>query len=157
MHGRINLHGHPARIDALEFFVDFQDAAELQVERRRRDVRQIEIDAQAVLLDAQALGGADVEDFARGDVARHQVAVFRIALFEKVVSLGFGDLAGQAPILWFARDPQASAFAAGAFAHQAQLVGAGDGGGMDLDEFGVAVFGPRLEGAAGRVAGADHR
>ena len=55
MDGREDLHRHVARIDALELLVDLENAAELVIERRARNVRQVEIDAQPVLLDAQAL------------------------------------------------------------------------------------------------------
>ena len=41
-----------------------------------------EIDAVLVGLNAESLFGADLEDLARGDVARHQVAVFGITLFK---------------------------------------------------------------------------
>ena len=91
MDGGEDLHRHVARIDALELLVDLQNAAQLPVEHLARNVRQVEIHAQPVLLDAQPFVGADVEDLARGDVARHQVAVLRIALFEEVVALGFGN------------------------------------------------------------------
>ena len=92
--GREDLHRHVARVDALEFLVDFQDAAQLAVELVARNVRQVEIHAQPVLLDAQPLVDADVEDLARGDVARHEVAVLRIALFEEVVPLALGNRRG---------------------------------------------------------------
>ncbi len=53
------------------------------------------------------------------------------------------------------RDPDAAAFAAGRFGHEAELVFAGDGGGVDLDEFAVGVVGALLvEGGLGG-AGAD--
>ncbi len=155
--GREDLHRHVARIDALELLVDLQDAAELAVELLARDVRQVEVDALPVRLDAQALVDADVEDLARGDVARHEVAVLRVALFEEVVALGLGNLARRPRVLRLARHPDAAPFAAGRFAHQPQLVGAGDGGGVDLDELAVGVLDAGLDGAAGGAAGADHR
>ena len=110
-----------------------------------RDVRHVEIHAQPVLLDAQSFVRADVENLARGDVARHQVAVLRIALFEEVVALGFGNLLRRARVVRLARHPHAAPFAAGAFAHQPQLVGAGNGRRMHLDELAVAVFGSGAE------------
>ena len=45
-----------------------------------------------------------------------------------------------ARILRLARHPHAAPFAAGRFAHQPQLVGAGNGRGMDLDELAVGVL-----------------
>ena len=123
----------------------------------RRNVRQVEVHAQPIFLDAQSFVHADVEDLSRGDIARHQVAVLRIALFQEVVALVLGNLLGLAGVLRLARHPHPAAFAASAFAHQSELVGAGNGGRMDLDELGVAVFRAGLEGAAGGAAGADHR
>ncbi len=155
--GGEDFHRHFARVDALELFVDFQNAAELQVECVSRDVRQVEIDAQPVALDAQVLVRADVEDFARGNVAGHEVAILRIALFEEVIPLGLGNLLGRARILRLTRHPHTASLAAGAFAHQPQLVGSGNGRGVHLDELGIAVLGSRLVGAAGGAAGADHR
>ena len=57
------------------------------------DVAQVEID-HVPAADAELHFGADLEDFAGGDVARDEVAVFGIALFEEVESLGFGDVVG---------------------------------------------------------------
>ena len=87
MDGGENFHRHFARIDALELFVNAQNAAELFIEHVARNVRQVEIHGQSILLDAQSFVGADVENLARGNIARHQIAVFRISLFEEVVSL----------------------------------------------------------------------
>ena len=137
-----------ARVDALEFFVNFQDAAQLLVERGARDVRQIEIDAQPVAFDAQALVGADVEDLACGDVAGHEIAVFRVAFFKEIVAIGLGNLPRIAWVLRLARHPHPASFATSAFAHQPQLVGAGYGRGMDLDEFAVAILRAGLKRAA---------
>ena len=103
-----------------------------------------------VLLDAQPLADADVEDLARGDVARHEVAVGRVALFEEIISLAFGNLLRRAGVLRLARHPNPPPFAADALADQPQLVGAGNGRGMDLDELGIGVDGPGLEAAARR-------
>ena len=102
----------------------------------------VEVDALPVLLDAQALADADVEEFPRGDVPRHEVAVGRIALFEEIISLVLGDLLRGAGVLRLARDPNPAALAADALADQPQLVGAGDGRGMHLDELGIGVAAP---------------
>ena len=94
--GGEDLHRLVARVDALEFLVDAEDAAELAVELFARDVREVEVDAGPFALDAETFVDADVEDLAGGDVARHEVAVLRVALFEEVVALGFGDALGRA-------------------------------------------------------------
>ena len=61
--------------DPLELFVDLQNAAELLIEGRAWDMGDVEIHAHAVLLDAQAFVGADVENFACGDIARRSVRI----------------------------------------------------------------------------------
>jgi hypothetical protein len=153
----VALHRHFARIDALELLVDLQNPAQFLIQRLSRDVRQIQIHRQSVLLDAQSFPGADVKDLARGDVARHEIAIFRIALFQEIVALALGNILGRARILRALGHPHAAAFTAGALAHQPQLVGAGYGRRMDLNEFGVGIFRAGLKGAAGGAAGAGHR
>lgn len=69
-------------------------------------------------------------------------------LFEEVESFGLGDLGGRSCVALFAWDPDATALAAGGLAHEAELVCAGDGGGVDLDHLGVAVSGAELSVAA---------
>ena len=54
-----------------------------------------------------------------------------------------------------ARNPDAAAFAARRLRHEAQLVFAGNAGGMHLDEFAVGVVGALLEDGRLRRAGAD--
>ena len=56
---------------------------------------------------------------------------------------------------WSCRNPDAAAFAAGRLGHEAQLVFAGDGGGVDLDELAVGVVGALLVDGGLRGAGAD--
>ena len=55
------------------------------------------------------------------------------------------------------RDPDASAFSAGRFRHQAQLVFAGDASGMDLNELAVGVIASLLIQRRLRRTGADDR
>jgi hypothetical protein len=52
-------------------------------------VRQVEVDL-VLAVDAVAVE-ADLEDFARGDVARDEVAVGRVLLFEEVPAVALGD------------------------------------------------------------------
>ena len=54
VHGREDLHRRLARVDALELLVDAEDAAQLAVELRPLDVRQVEVDAVAVRFEAEA-------------------------------------------------------------------------------------------------------
>ncbi len=94
-------------------------------------------------VDAQVLVHAHVEDLARGDVARHQVAVGRVLLFQEV------------PGLAVLVRPYAAAFAAGAFAHQAVLVETGYGGGVYLNELAVCIQRALAVAACGGVARVD--
>ena len=100
---------------------------------------------------------ADVEDFSCGDVARHEVSVGGVPLLQKVVAFRRRDGQRVAAILRLAGHPNAPAFAAGAFAHQSQLVRAGYGCGVDLNELAVGVLGARSVHPTGRTAGADER
>ena len=95
-------------------------------------------------------------DGAGGDVARHQVAVLGIPLFQEVPALAFGDALGIALVARLLGHPDAAAFAAGRLRHQAQLVFAGDARGMDLDELAVGVVRPLLIERGLRRSGADH-
>ena len=97
----------------------------------------------------------DLEDCAGGYVARDEVAVLGVPLFEEVPALAFGDGFGDALVVLVAGHPDAAAFAAGGFGHEAELVFAGDGGGMDLDELAVGVVGALLVEGGLRAAGAD--
>ena len=111
MHAGEDLHGLFVRVDADEFFVDFENAAELAVQRGAVDVREVEID-HGLAVDAQVFFVDDFVNGAGGDVARDQVAVFGIPLFEEVEALGFGDRFGGALVAGRARNPDAAAFAA---------------------------------------------
>ncbi len=94
-------------------------------------------------IDAQMLVHAHIEDLAGGDVARNQVAVGRVLLFQEVPGLAV-------PVC-----PNAAAFTTGAFAHQAVLVESGDGGGVYLYELAVSVERALAVAAAGGVSGVD--
>ena len=126
MDGREYLHRYFVRIIAHELLVDLDDAAELDVQFLRILVRQIEVH-HVLAVNAELLVDADVENFTRRDVARHQVAVSRIFLFKEI------------PRLAVLVRPDAAALAACRFAHQPQLVLAGDGRRMDLDELAIRV------------------
>ena len=99
----------------------------------------------------------DLEDRARRDVARHEVAVLRIPLFEEVIALIFGNALRIALVARLSRNPHAPAFAARRFAHQPQLVFAGDRRRVNLDELAVGVKRALLIKRRLRRPGADHR
>ncbi len=77
-------------IVADELLVDFQNAFELAVESLAVNVRQVEID-HGLAVDAQLVLVDDFEDGARGHVARDQIAVLRVPLFQEVPALFFWD------------------------------------------------------------------
>ena len=155
VHAGEDLHGNFARVVADELLVDFENAFELAVESLAVDVGEVEIDHR-LAVDAQAVLVDDLEDGAGGDVARDEVAVLGIPLFEEVPAVGLGNAASAARLSsLLARNPDAAAFAAGRLGHQAQLVFAGDGGGVDLDELAVGVVGALLVEGGLRGAGAD--
>ncbi len=116
------------------------------------NVADVEVDAHPSGLHAESLLDADFEDFAGADVAGDKVAILGVAFLEKIVALVFGDVVRVAGVLRLAGDPDATALAAGTFADQSQLVGAGDGRGMDLDELGIAIACAGLVDAADRGA-----
>ena len=156
MHGGKDFHGMIARVDALEFLVNLQDPAQLAVQFATWNMRQIQVHALLARLNAQALVHADVENLARRNVSRHQIAVFRITFLQEVVPLGVRNLPRVARILRSSRHPDPPSFAPRRFAHQPQLVRAGDRRRMNLDELAITVFRACLEATADRTAGADH-
>src|SRR5205823_14722263 len=110
---------------------------ELAVERLGRDVSQIE---KNLILAADAVAiKTNLKDFARGNVARHEVAVCRILLFEKVPTLALWNRRRRALIILRLRHPHAPAFAARRLRHQAQFVLARYRSRMDLDELAIGI------------------
>ena len=154
MHAGEDLHGDFAGVVADELLVDFEDAFELAVERGAVDVGDVEVD-HGLAVDAHAVLVDDFEDGAGGDVAGDEVAVLGVPLFEEVPAVGFGDGLGGALVVLVLGDPDAAAFAAGGLGHEAELVFAGDGGGVDLDELAVGVVGALLVERGLGGAGAD--
>src|SRR5690606_680423 len=94
-----------------------------------------------LVVDAAAFVEVDLEQRARSDVARNEVSVAGIHPLEEVVALALGDVVRMATILGILRNPNAAALATRALRDEAQLVGAGDGGRVDLDELAVSVDG----------------
>ena len=98
VHRGKNFHGFNVRVDADEFLVNFEDAFEFALENFAGDVRDVEIDG-GLADEAQLHFEDDFVDGAGGDVARDQVAVFRIPFLEEIKALGFGNLLDGARIL----------------------------------------------------------
>ena len=147
-------HRHVTRIVAHKHFVNLQDRPELLIERLCRNMGQIEEDL-ILAIHAHAVE-TDLEDFTCGNVARHQVAVGGILLFEKIPAFLFGNRGWRSLVAFPAWDPDAAAFAARRLAHQTQLVVAGDRRRMHLDEFAVGVPGPLLITSRDGAARAHH-
>ena len=156
VHAGEDLHGMNAGIDADELLVDFQDAFELAVEGLAIDVGEVEID-HGLSVEAHVVFVHDLEDGAGGDVARDQVAVLRVPLFEEVPAFGVGDGTRIALVVFVAGHPDAAAFAARGLGHEAEFIVAGNAGGMDLDELAVGVVRALLVERRLRRASADHR
>ncbi len=155
-----DLHRVVIGIDAREFLVDLEDTGELLPQERFALVREIEIDlvlvaTRLVVEDAALLVEADLEDGARCDVARHQVSVAGVHALQEVVAVLVGNPGRSALILRVLGHPDASPLAARALADETQLVGARDGGRVDLDELAVGVDGSLLPRLPRGEAGAD--
>ena len=155
VHAGEDLHRRVARIVADKLLVDLENAFELAVEDLAVDVGQVEIDHR-LAVDAEVVLVDHLVNGAGGDVARHQVAVLRIPLFQEVPALGFGDALGSRLSPGVSRNPDAAAFAARRLRHQAQLVFARNGCGVHLDELAVGVVRALLIQRRLRRAGADH-
>jgi len=89
MHARKDAHRHVSRIIADKHFIDFENCAELAIQCFCRDVSEIQINL-VLGVDAFAFE-TDLEDLARGNVARNQVAVSRILLFKKIETFLLGN------------------------------------------------------------------
>src|SRR5690349_3368086 len=91
-----------------------------------------------------------------GDVARNQVPVLRVPLFEEIPSFRFGNAARIAFVSLRLRDPNASAFPACRLGHEAQLVVTGNRRWMYLNEFTVRVICALLIKSRLSRSGADY-
>src|SRR5262249_49591914 len=128
VHPRENLHGLDAGIDAAEFFVDFEDAFELAVEGFAVDGRDVEKDG-GLAVEAELFLIDDAVNGTGGDVSRDEIAVFRVPLFKEIETFVFGNGFRGARVAGLFGNPDAAAFTAGGFAHQAEFVFTGDGRG----------------------------
>src|SRR5450631_1819110 len=138
VHAGENLHGRDARIVADKLLVDFEDAFQLAVESLGVDVGEVEVNHR-LAIDAEVVLVHHFKNRSSGHIARHEVAVFRIPLFEEVPTVVLRDALWVALVSLRLRNPNASAFAARRLRHKAQLVFAGNAGGMDLNEFAIRV------------------
>src|SRR5262249_40050838 len=139
MHAGENLHRRYARIVADKFLVDFQNSFELAIKSRAIDVSQVEIN-HGLAVDTKLVLVDNFMNRARGHVTRNQVAVLGIPLFEKIKALGSGDLERIALIAFVLRNPDAAAFTTRRLRHEAQLVVAGNGSRVDLNELTIRVI-----------------
>src|SRR5262245_38292991 len=85
MYTRKNPHRHMTRVVANKHLVDLENRAELPIENICGDVGQVKVNLIATA-DTHSIE-TDLEDLARCDIARHQVAVRWILLFEKIKTL----------------------------------------------------------------------
>ena len=112
-----DLHRHVARIVANELLVNLENAFELAIEYLAIDVRKVEVDHR-LAIDAQVMLVHDLEDRARGHVARNQIAVLRIPLFEEVPALTCRNALRITLVARLLGNPDTSTFAARRFGHQ---------------------------------------
>ena len=160
--GREDPHRVRERILAHELLVDLEDSRELLLEHLPRQVRHVEVDLELVLAalvieDAATFVEALEEQLTRGDVTRNEVAVAGVLVLEEIVALALRHVLAAALLLRVLGHPDAAALAAHALGDEAQLVGTGDGGGMDLDELAVRVAGALLVDGARGGARVDDR
>src|ERR1051325_845351 len=130
-------HRHVSRIVAHKHPIDLENRAQLPIQNFSRNMRQIEIDL-VLSADAKAVE-AHLKDLARGDVARHEVAVSRIPLFEEVPAFVPRNLGWRPKVALPTRHPNTSTFPTRRFRHQSQLIFAGNRRWMNLDELTVRV------------------
>src|SRR4029077_17929879 len=156
VHAGKNLHGCIARIVADKLLINFEDAFQLAVESLAVDVGQVQIDHR-LAVDAEFVLEHHFENRAGGHVARDEVAVFRIPLFEEVPAIVFRDALRIAFVALRFRNPDASALAARRLRHEAQLVFAGNACGMNLDELAVRVVAALLIKRGLRRSGTHYR
>src|SRR5262249_26055898 len=121
VHARENLHWRIAWIVTNELLVNLENAFQLAVERLAVDVCDIEIyhrlpiDTEAVLVD-------NFVDGAGSHIARNQISVLRIPLFQKIPAFANRNGFGIALVARSLRHPNPPAFSASRLRHQTQLV-----------------------------------
>ena len=126
-----------------ELLVNFQNAFQLAIENLGVDVGQVEVDHR-LPIDAEIVLVDNLENRARSHIARHQIPIFRVPLFQEVPALALRNGQRIAFVARRLRNPHPSAFAARRLRHQPQFVFARNASWMDLDEFAVGVEAPLL-------------
>jgi hypothetical protein len=159
--GREHLHRVVVRVHPGELLVDLEDPGQLLAQERLVLVREIEVNlvlvlAGLVVVDTAPLVEAGLENRARSDVARYEVAVPGVHALEDVIAILLGDVARVTLVFAVFRDPHAAAFAARALGDETELVGAGDRRRVHLNALAVAVDRALSIDARRRGAGADH-
>ena len=152
-----NLHWSVARINTLKLLIDFKNTTEFSIERLPRDVCEVEVHAQTIFLNRQTVSGADIKNFTSGDITRHEIPVFRISFFKKVIPLVYWNIFRVTGILWFPRDPDSPTFTTGTFTHQSQFVSTGNRSRVHLDELCIPILHSSLIGATDRATCTNHR
>ena len=145
--GRRDAHGDAQRIVAGGARVHLEEVpvalAQHPGAQAHCGLAQIEIDAVSAGADAAALVAHGLHR-PRGQVARHEVAVARIAAIEEVVALGLRDGVGPAVVTRPDRHPDAAVIAQG-LRHERELglmgAGRGQARGMELHEPGIGERG----------------
>ena len=138
VHAGEYFHRRVARIVAHKLFVDFKNPFQFAVENLAVDVGEVEINHR-LAVDAEVVLKNYLEDGSRSNVARNQVAVLGIPLFQKIPALTLRNGVRIASVAGLFRNPYAAAFAARRFRHEPQLVFAGDAGGMHLNKFAIGI------------------
>ncbi len=148
MRGGINAHRHCVRVVGRDTLIHFEEVAVALLDSRTTEaidgVAEVEVDGPAGRTDTET-HIAYVFRISRCHVARHQVAKTRIAFFEIIEPLGFGDIVWSAGVALFPRYPHA-AVVPKALAHQRQLrlvvAGLRNARRMDLRIARIAEIGP---------------
>ena len=83
--------GSTCGIDAEEFFINFEDAFELAVENFARNVGHVQIDG-LMPANSQLHLKYNFVNGASGNVARDEVAVFRVPLFQEIETVAYREL-----------------------------------------------------------------
>ncbi len=156
MHAGENLHRRIARIIADELLVNFEDAFQFAVERFAVDVGEVEVNHR-LAIDAEIMLVHHFENRARRHIARDEVAILRIPLFEEVPAVALRDRLRVTLVALSFRNPDTSTFPARRFRHEAQLVFAGNRRRVNLNELAVRVVAALLVERGLRRPGAHDR
>ena len=138
MHSREDLHRCIPRIVADELFVNLENSFQLAIKNLGIDVREIEVNHRLAIY-AEVVLVHHLMNGTGGNVARYEIAVFRIPFFEEVPAFALRDRLGIPLIARSSWDPHTAAFSASRLGHQPQLVFARNRCGVHLDELAICV------------------